>query len=115
MQVVDFQWNPADPWTLLSVADEAGEGGGGTLQLWRISDFVYRPDEEVLAELEPYRDYIITGQEAALQKKPASRAGGGGGGNCAPAAADGAPSAPVSDSKGEADTDAGGLGGATDS
>lgn len=49
------QWNPADPWTFFSVADEAGEGGGGTLQLWRVSDLVYRPEEEVLAELEPYR------------------------------------------------------------
>lgn len=49
------QWNPADPWTFFSVADEAGEGGGGTLQLWRVSDLVYRPEEEVLSELEPYR------------------------------------------------------------
>lgn len=31
--VVDFQWNPHDPWTFFSVADEAGEGGGGTLQV----------------------------------------------------------------------------------
>jgi histone-binding protein RBBP4 len=53
--VVDFQWNPADPWTFFSVADEAGEGGGGTLQLWRLSDLVYRPEDEVLGELEPYR------------------------------------------------------------
>ena len=53
--VVDFQWNPADPWTFFSVADEAGEGGGGTLQLWRVSDLIYRPEDEVLAELEPYR------------------------------------------------------------
>jgi histone-binding protein RBBP4 len=55
VQVVDFQWNPADPWTFFSVADEAGEGGGGTLQLWRLSDLVYRPEDEVLGELEPYR------------------------------------------------------------
>ncbi len=49
MQVVDLHWNPHDPWTLLSVADEAGEGGGGTLQAWRISDLVYRPADEVWA------------------------------------------------------------------
>jgi len=54
-QVVDFQWNPADAWTLLSVADEAGEGGGGTLQLWRVSDLVFRPEDEVVAELEQYK------------------------------------------------------------
>lgn len=46
-QVVDLQWNPADPWTLLSVADEAGEGGGGTLHVWRVTDLVYRPADEV--------------------------------------------------------------------
>jgi histone-binding protein RBBP4 len=55
MQVVDFQWNPHDPWTMMSVSDDVGEGGGGTLQLWRLSDLVYRPDEEVLQELEQYR------------------------------------------------------------
>ncbi|KAI3436729.1 hypothetical protein D9Q98_006144 [Chlorella vulgaris] len=72
--VVDFQWNPSDPWTFFSVADEAGEGGGGTLQLWRVSDMVHRPEDEVLAELEQYREYIITGNEAALQKRPAEPA-----------------------------------------
>lgn len=72
--MVDFQWNPSDPWTFFSVADEAGEGGGGTLQLWRVSDMVHRPEDEVLAELEQYREYIITGNEAALQKRPAEPA-----------------------------------------
>jgi histone-binding protein RBBP4 len=54
-QVVDFQWNPHDPWTMLSVSDDAADGGGGTLQLWRISDLIYRPDEELMKELAPYR------------------------------------------------------------
>ena len=58
-QVVDFQWNPVDPWTLASVSDDVtpddSGGGGGTLQLWRISDLITRPEEEVLAELEQYR------------------------------------------------------------
>ena len=55
-QVVDFHWNPAEPFTLMSVADESSlEKGGGTLQLWRISDLITRPEEEVLAELEPHR------------------------------------------------------------
>lgn len=64
--IVDLQWNPIDPWTVMSVSDDVGGAGGGTLQLWRISDLIYRPDEEVLAELEQYRDYIITGQESKL-------------------------------------------------
>mgnify|MGYP001150549816 CR=1 FL=1 len=55
MQLVDLQWNPSDPWSLMSVSDDAKEGGGGTLQLWRVSDLIYRPDDEVLAELEQYR------------------------------------------------------------
>ena len=55
LQVVDFQWNPHDPWTLMSVSDESQMEGGGTLQLWRISDLIHRPEEEVLAEMEANR------------------------------------------------------------
>ncbi len=56
VQVVDFHWNPAEPFTLMSVADDSAlDKGGGTLQLWRISDLITRPEEEVLVELEPHR------------------------------------------------------------
>ncbi len=54
-QVVDFQWNPHDEWTLMSVSDESQMEGGGTLQLWRVSDLLHRSEEEVLAELEKHR------------------------------------------------------------
>ena len=54
-QVVDFQWNPSDPWTLLSVSDDvAVNGGGSSLQLWRVSDLIYRPEQEVLEELQQH-------------------------------------------------------------
>eukprot|EP00891_Asterochloris_glomerata_P005462 jgi/Astpho2/5462/fgenesh1_pm.00077_%23_3_t len=54
--IVDFQWNPHDPWTFMSVSDDVGAGlGGGTLQLWRVNDFLYRPEHEVLQELEEHR------------------------------------------------------------
>ena len=54
-QVVDFQWNPSDPWTLLSVSDDVAlNGGGGSLQLWRVSDLIYRPEQEVLEELQQH-------------------------------------------------------------
>ncbi len=67
-QVVDFHWNPAEPFTLMSVADDSAlDKGGGTLQLWRISDLVTRPEEEVLAELEPHR--CITCCSRAAQQK----------------------------------------------
>ncbi|CAL5211674.1 unnamed protein product [Lathyrus oleraceus] len=35
-KVVDFHWNAADPWTIVSVSDDcASTGGGGTLQVNR--------------------------------------------------------------------------------
>ena len=52
VQVVDFQWHAADPYTMVSVS-ESGEGG--TLQVWRIADMIWRPIDEVLAELEQHR------------------------------------------------------------
>ena len=56
LQVVDFQWNPHDPWTFMSVSDDVSdELGGGTLQLWRVNDLIYREEAEVLAELEKHR------------------------------------------------------------
>ena len=55
-QVVDFQWNPHDPWTFMSVSDDVSDDlGGGTLQLWRVNDLIYRDETEVLAELEKHR------------------------------------------------------------
>ena len=51
-QVSDFQWNPADPWTIASVS--SGDGGN-TLQMWRMNDLIYRAEEEALAELETER------------------------------------------------------------
>jgi len=65
--VVDFCWNAEDPWTMMSASvDVSSQGGGGTLQIWRVSDLIYRPEEEIMAELEPYRDYIVTGDESKL-------------------------------------------------
>lgn len=59
-KVVDFHWNAADPWTVASVSDNCDtSGGGGTLQIWRMSDLIYRPKEEVLAELEKFKEHVI--------------------------------------------------------
>ncbi|CAM8899687.1 hypothetical protein QQ045_012439 [Rhodiola kirilowii] len=59
-KVVDFHWNASDPWTVVSVSDDCGtSGGGGTLQIWRMSDLIYRPEEEVLAELEKFKSHVI--------------------------------------------------------
>ncbi|KAG6543059.1 hypothetical protein Mapa_015555 [Marchantia paleacea] len=51
-KVVDFHWDSCDPWTVLSVSDDCDTpNGGGTLQIWRMNDMIYRPEDEVLAEV----------------------------------------------------------------
>jgi histone-binding protein RBBP4 len=58
--VVDFHWDASDPWTVVSVSDDGeSTGGGGTLQIWRMIDFLYRPEEEVLAELDSVRPQLL--------------------------------------------------------
>ncbi|KAF8093568.1 hypothetical protein N665_0383s0192 [Sinapis alba] len=60
-KVVDFHWNAADPWTIVSVSDDCETtAGGGTLQIWRMSDLIYRPEEEVLTELEKFKSHVMT-------------------------------------------------------
>ncbi|WOL20403.1 hypothetical protein Cni_G29208 [Canna indica] len=60
-KVVDFHWNAFDPWTIVSVSDDCGStGGGGTLQIWRLSDLLHRPEEEVLTELEMFKSHILS-------------------------------------------------------
>lgn len=60
-KVVDFHWNVSDPWTIVSVSDDGeSTGGGGTLQIWRMIDLIYRPEEEVLAELDKFKSHILT-------------------------------------------------------
>ncbi|XP_070027407.1 WD-40 repeat-containing protein MSI4-like [Nicotiana tabacum] len=60
-KVVDFHWNAADPWTIVSVSDDGeSTGGGGTLQIWRMIDLIYRPEDEVLNELEKFKSHLLT-------------------------------------------------------
>ncbi|XP_021754520.1 WD-40 repeat-containing protein MSI4-like [Chenopodium quinoa] len=60
-KVVDFHWNSIDPWTIVSVSDDcSSSAGGGTLQMWRIIDLLYRPEDEVLAELDKFRSHVTT-------------------------------------------------------
>ncbi|KAK4413798.1 WD-40 repeat-containing protein MSI4 [Sesamum alatum] len=60
-KVVDFHWNTADPWTIVSVSEDGEKtGGGGTLQIWRMIDLIYRPEEEVVAELDKFKSHLLT-------------------------------------------------------
>lgn len=60
-KVVDFHFNASDPWTIVSVSDDCDStDGGGTLQIWRMIDLIYRPEEEVLAELEKFKSHLLT-------------------------------------------------------
>ncbi|GAV87947.1 WD40 domain-containing protein/CAF1C_H4-bd domain-containing protein [Cephalotus follicularis] len=59
-KIVDFHWNASDPWTIVSVSDDCERtGGGGTLQIWRMIDLIYRPEEEVLSELDKFKSHIL--------------------------------------------------------
>ncbi|KAL8160858.1 hypothetical protein V2J09_012347 [Rumex salicifolius] len=58
-KVVDFHFNAYDPWTIVSVSDDCDtSGGGGTLQIWRMTDLLYRPRDEVLAELYEFKSHV---------------------------------------------------------
>lgn len=60
-KVVDFHWNVSDPWTIVSVSDDGeSTGGGGTLQIWRMIDLIYRPEDEVLNELDKFKSHLLT-------------------------------------------------------
>ncbi|KAL0726694.1 hypothetical protein Bca4012_022787 [Brassica carinata] len=59
--MVDFHWNVVEPWTIVSVSgNRESNGGGGTLQIWRMSDLIYRPEGEVLAELENFKSQVFS-------------------------------------------------------
>lgn len=53
--VVDIEWQPSesDPWCLATLS-EAVNSGGSVLQMWRISDLVYRPKDQVAADLRQF-------------------------------------------------------------
>ncbi|KAK6911888.1 Histone-binding protein RBBP4, N-terminal [Dillenia turbinata] len=59
-KIVDFHWNASDPWTIVSVSDDCeSTGGGGTLQIWRMIDLIYKDEDEVLSELEKFKSHIL--------------------------------------------------------
>ncbi len=68
--VVDFHWSPAVPWTCVSVSEN--KNGGGTIQAWRISDLLYRPEAEVLAELEKHRESILAARASGAASAAAA-------------------------------------------
>ncbi|WOG99155.1 hypothetical protein DCAR_0518503 [Daucus carota subsp. sativus] len=60
-KVVDFHFNSSDPWTIVSVSDDCeSTNGGGTLQIWRMLDLLYKSEEEALAELEKFKGHLLS-------------------------------------------------------
>lgn len=51
-KAVEFHWNASDPWTLVSSSLDQGVVGGGTLQVWRLNDFITLSEEEAIARAE---------------------------------------------------------------
>ncbi|CAN8071347.1 unnamed protein product [Agarophyton chilense] len=53
--ISDLEWMPSssDPWCMASLSETVGSGGS-TLQIWRISDVIHRPMEEVAADLKRF-------------------------------------------------------------
>ncbi|KAL1811321.1 hypothetical protein DCAR_0623395 [Daucus carota subsp. sativus] len=58
-KVVDFHFNSSDPWTIVSVSDDT-DTGGGTLQIWRMLDLLYKPEEDALADLEKFKSQLLS-------------------------------------------------------
>ena len=54
--ITDFQWNPHDPWTVVSSG--SGANVASTCQFWRISDLITRSKDDVMQELEKHSAYI---------------------------------------------------------
>ena len=74
--MVDLQWNPVAPWTLLSLSNDVNHGGGGTLQLWRPLDLLLaaagEEEEAAVRELEAAaREALQGGATAASAGKDA--------------------------------------------
>lgn len=57
-RITDLDWlpSPYDRWCLASISEPFGSSGGSTLQIWRMSDLVYRDKEIVMEELRQHNE-----------------------------------------------------------
>ena len=72
--VSDFDWSRTEPWLFMSVSDEGPSvsGGGGSLEVWRISDFLTKAkDPEFVSVL---KKALAKTQQAEPAKIDATRA-----------------------------------------
>ena len=51
--IVDFDWNSCSPWTMVSMSDDSQNPrlGGGTMQVWRISDLLHKSGNDFESHL----------------------------------------------------------------
>ena len=49
---------------MLSVSNDTERNGGSTMQMWRVSDLLYRPEEEMREEIQGFRE-LLEAEDAA--------------------------------------------------
>ena len=58
--IMDTQWSPHDPFTLMSVSNDGHTyKEGGACQLWRLSWLLTAPLEEAEAQLAGYQQWLV--------------------------------------------------------
>lgn len=58
--IMDFHWLPdeTDPWCIATISETiGGEGGGSTLQIWRMSTLISSPRDQVASQLRTYGSF----------------------------------------------------------
>lgn len=58
--IMDAQWSPSDPYTLMSVSNDSDTyKEGGAVQLWRLSWLLYSPIEQAEEQLRGYQAWLV--------------------------------------------------------
>lgn len=59
-KIADLHWSSDDPFTILSSSIDSGKVGGGSLNVWRMNDVFYTPEEDSLAKLGDWQKQAAT-------------------------------------------------------
>ena len=74
--IVDFDWNSRSPWTMVSMSDDSQNPrlGGGTMQVWRLTDLLYKHN------IDTEKKYIELLDKQKKEKMQQNEQGSGGSG-----------------------------------